>query len=181
MRFTILSLGLLAAVGAVRADEKKIDLKDVPPGVLAAVKARFPEGKVTRAAKEEEDHEVIYEIALMDKDAGVDVAVSAKGKILEVERTIDPGKLPAAVAAAIKAGHPGATIKKAEEVVKYESEEDDDDKKGEAKAEDDEGETFFEVVLASPGEGDVEVKVSLAGKILEEDDDEGEAARKDED
>ena len=41
MRIAILSLGLLAAVGAVRADEETIGLKDLPKAVRAAVKAKF--------------------------------------------------------------------------------------------------------------------------------------------
>jgi hypothetical protein len=157
MRIAILSLGLLAAVGAVRADEETIGLKDLPKAVRAAVKAKFPEGKVIKAAKEEDEGKTIYEVVVEEEDAKIDVAVSAKGKILEVERTIEPKELPKAVAATLKAKYPKAKIKKAERVVKYEE---------------DEEEKFFEVLLASKGKEDVEVKLSAKGKILDDKDDE---------
>lgn len=171
MRIGFLSLGVLAMLGIVRADEEKIDVKNLPAGVLAAVKAKFPEGKVTGAAKEEEDKKVIYEVSLTDQDVKIDVAVSAKGKILEVEKTIEAAKLPEAVAATLKAKYPSAKVKKAEEIAKYKD--DEDDKKGNKKEKDDEDdkpETFFELVLASPGKSDVEVKFSPQGKVIEEED-----------
>lgn len=157
MRNAILLLGLLAAVGTVRADEEKVGLKDVPKAVRAAVKDRFPEGKMTAAAKEIAEGKVVYEIVVTDDDETIDVAVSAKGKILEVEKTIPAKKLPKAVAATIAAKYPEAKIKKVEEVVKFEDDEDDEKK-------------FYEVVLASEKNGDVEVKLSPKGKILKDDD-----------
>jgi uncharacterized membrane protein YkoI len=157
MRIAILSLGLLAAVGAVRADEETIGLKDLPKAVRAAVKAKFPEGKLIKAAKEEDEGKTIYEVVVEEEDAKIDVAVSAKGMILEVERTIEPKELPKAVAATLKSKYPKAKIKKAERVVKYEE---------------DEEEKYFEVLLASKGKEDVEVKLSAKGKILDDKDDE---------
>jgi hypothetical protein len=168
VRTAVLSLSLIVAVGSVRAGEDKIDVKNLPPAVLAAVKAKFPEAQVTAAGKEEEDHKVTYEVTLMDHGARVDVAVSAKGRIIKVEKTIDAKKLPEAVAATIKARYPDATIKRAEEVAKYE--EDEDDKPGTKQKHDDEDhkpETIFEVVLASAGKSDVEVRLSPKGAILE--------------
>jgi Putative beta-lactamase-inhibitor-like, PepSY-like len=163
MRIAILSMGLLAAVGAVRADEETIGLKDLPKAVRAAVKAKFPEGKVIKAAKEEDEGKTIYEVVVEEEDAKIDVAVSAKGKILEVERTIEPKELPKAVAATLKAKYPRAKIKKAERVVKYEE---------------DEEEKFFEVLLASKGKEDVEVKLSAKGKVLDDKDDEEDVDKK---
>jgi Putative beta-lactamase-inhibitor-like, PepSY-like len=171
MRIAILSVGLLAAIGTVRADEEKIDVKDLPKPVLASVKAKFPEGKVIGAAKEEEGGKLIYEVALTDADTKIDVAVSAKGKILEVEKTIEAKTLPKAVAAALAAKYPNAKIKKAEEIVKYEENDDEDGDKNAKDSEHDKHEKSFEVVLAVEGKGDVEVKLSPAGKILAEEDD----------
>ena len=160
MRAAIVSLGLLAAISPARADEEAIKVKDLPKVVLDAVKARFPGAEVTGAAREEEDNKLTYEVVLKDQGAPVDVAVSPKGKILEVERTIPTGTLPAAVAAAIQARYPRAEIKKAEQVIKYEE--------GEGE------EQFFEVVLSVPGRDSVEVKLSPKGKILDEEEGKGE-------
>jgi hypothetical protein len=164
MRATIASLGLLAALGTTQAGEEKIDLKKLPPGVLAAVRAKFPEGKLTGAAKEEEDRKVIYEVTLTDHDAKVDVAVSPKGKILEVEKVVAVGKLPQAVAATIKTQYPRAKITKSEEVIKYE--------------EDEEEERFYEVILSIEGKDSIEVKLSPKGKVLDDEGDDDENDKK---
>jgi hypothetical protein len=98
------------------------------------------------------------------------VAVSAKGKILEIEKTVEPSRLPEAVASAIKAKYPNAKIKKAEEITKYKDDEDDKAEAKKDKDDDDKSEKAFEVVLTPEGKSDVEVKLSPQGKILEEED-----------
>jgi hypothetical protein len=157
MKVAILSLSLIVAAGSARADEDNIAVEDLPKAVAAAVKAKFPKGKITKAAKEEEGGKTTYEVVVKVEDKTLDVAVSAKGKLLEVEQAIAAEKLPKAVASAIKAKYPKAKIKKAEQVVRFEE---------------DEEETVFEVVLASKGKADSEVKVSPKGKILDDEDDE---------
>ena len=168
MKFAILSVGLLIT-GLARADEQKIEVKDLPKPVLAAIKAKFPEAKVTGAAKEEADGKTVYEVAIKDDDETADLAVSPKGKILEVEKSIAAKKLPSAITTALEAKYPKAKIKKAEVVVKYEEDEDDEEEK------------TFEVILAAPGKEDVEVKLSPKGKILDdgEEEDEDEKGKKD--
>jgi len=151
--------GLLGLVSAARADEEKVPLKDVPRTVLDAVKARFPGAELTGAAKETEDGKTTYEVALKEKDRNVDVALTAEGKIVEIEREIAAGALPKAVAAAIEAKYPKATVKKAEEIVEF-----DGGKESRS----------YEVVLAV-AKKTLEVKLSPEGKVLkEEDDDEAE-------
>ena len=153
----------------LRADEESIKVSDLPKAVAAAVKAKYPNGKMTKAAKEEEDGKTTYEVAVETEGKKLDVAVSAKGKILEVEETITAETLPEAVVAAIKAKYPEAKIKKAEKISKFEE---------------DEEEKLFEVVLATEGKADVEVKVTPNGKINkdgedEEDDKPGKKKQKD--
>lgn len=158
MNLAILSIATLVA-GLAPASEEKIKVKDLPQPVLAAVKAKFPEAKVTAAAKEESKGKTIYEVAIEDDDATIDLSVTPKGKIREVEKTIAAAKLPKAVKATLDAKYSKAKIKKAEEVIKYE---------------DDEEEKTFEVVLATEGKDDVEVKLSPKGKILDGEDEEEE-------
>lgn len=164
MKVAILSLGVFVLGGiVVRADEETIAVKDLPKAVTAAVQAKFPKGKLTSASKEEEDGKTVYEVALEDNGTKVDVAVSAKGKILEIEKAIATTSLPPAVLAAIQAKYPKAKVKAAEEVAEFEE------------GEEDEGpETFYEVDLSIAGKPSLEVKVSPKGKIIEEEDDEEE-------
>ncbi len=158
LRITILSMGLLVT-GALsdRADEQSIKVSELPKAVAAAVKARYPKCEMTKAAKEEEKGKTTYEVAIEIEGRKLDVAVSDKGKILEVEEAIAADSLPTEVASSIKAKYPLAKIKKAEQISKFE---------------DDEEEKLFEIVLASEGKADVEVTVTPKGKIVEDKEDE---------
>jgi hypothetical protein len=118
---SILPLVLVALVAPSRGDEQKIPLGDVPKVVLDAIKAKFPAAELKKAAKEVEDGKTTYEISLKDKTTDVDVAVSAEGKILEIERAIDPKDLPRKVKDAIEAKYPKATVKKAEVLIEFEN------------------------------------------------------------
>ena len=51
------ALVVLSAVAVVRADEEKIELDKVPKPVLDAVKKKFPDAKLTGAAKEKDGDE----------------------------------------------------------------------------------------------------------------------------
>ena len=155
---SMVALGLLALAGLAAADEDIIPLKDVPRAVLDAVKAKFPGVELTGASKETEDGRTTFEIVLKEKGRNVDVALTAAGKILEIETEVSPKDLPRAVASAIATKYPKVTIKKAEEIVEFEEGEE---------------EKSFEVLLDTGAKKTLEVKLSPAGKILNtEDDDE---------
>jgi hypothetical protein len=116
---SILLLALAALVAAAPGDEQKIPLGDVPKVVLDAVRAEFPAAELKETVKETEEGKTTYEVSLEDKGADVDVAVSADGKIVEVERALDQEVLPKAVKEAIEAKYPKATAKKAEERTQF--------------------------------------------------------------
>jgi hypothetical protein len=149
---TLLSaLGLLALTGAAQADEEKISVKDLPRAVLKAVKTKFPGAEIKEAAEEEDDEgETRYEVSLEFKGHAFDVALEPNGKIVEVEKAIDPEDLPRAVKKALAAAHPKAKIEKAEEVSKA----------GRA--------PYYEVVIKS------EVAFTATGKLVEAEADEEE-------
>lgn len=151
-------LGLLvaaAAAGSAHADEQKVELKDVPPAVQAAVKARFPKGTMSEASKEEEKGKTVYEVEVKDGDAEYDVAASADGKILEVEKEVEIAALPKAITAAVEAKYPGATIKEAEALLIP-------DKAGSTDTE------SYELAVTLSTKKTRELKVSPEGKILED-------------
>jgi hypothetical protein len=118
---SILPLALMVVVVASsRGDEQKIPLGDVPKAVVDAVKVKFPAAELKEAAKEVEDGKTTYELSLEDKGINVDVAVTAEGKILEIERAVDPQDLPKKVKDAIEAKYPKATVRKAEVMTEVE-------------------------------------------------------------
>ncbi len=148
----MVGLGMLALVTSLWAagDEEKIPLDQVPEKVIAAVKEKFPDGKLTGAEKEKENGEVFYEIALKDKDQKIEVLCKPDGTIVEIEKEIAAKDLPEAVTKAIEEKYPKATLKKAEEVFKKDKLE------------------YYEVVLVTAKKKTVEVEVAPEGKILKE-------------
>lgn len=152
-----MGITLLALSAPVRAKEVDVPLDQVPKAVLDAIKAKFPHAKLTGAEKETDDGKTTYEVSLEHKEREYSVAVTADGRITEIEREIDIKDLPKAVSDAIKKKYPGAKLEKAEEVAA-------DDK------------TTYEVVVEKSGDKDIEVTVDATGKIvkeepIEEDDD----------
>jgi hypothetical protein len=170
VRVAIVSLGLLVAVGSsIRVEDETIKVSDLPKAVTAALKAKYPKGELTKAVKEEEDGKTVYEVVVANEGEKLEVAVSASGKLLEVEQAIAAEKLPSAVTTAIKAKYPEAKIKKAEQIVKFEGDSGQEREKS------------FEVVLAAEGKADFEVEVSAAGKIIEDAEDDKPDKKKEKD
>jgi uncharacterized membrane protein YkoI len=66
-------------------DEIPIDLKDVPPNVMASAKAAKPGIEFTKAWKEMENGALIYELSGRVGGEEFEVEVSPDGKVLEIE------------------------------------------------------------------------------------------------
>lgn len=146
----VASIVLVVLAGVVgRADEEKVALNKVPKAAIEAVKAKFEGAKLVSASTEKADGKVVYEISLKHKGHNVDVTVTADGKIVSCEKSIDAKELPKAVRQAVKAKYPKAKIKLAEEIT--------------------EGEKIsYEVLLATADKTEVEVVLDPEGKILKE-------------
>jgi hypothetical protein len=112
------TLGVALSLSTARAlaDEEDVPVDKLPKAVVKAIKAKFPEAKIEEAVKEEEDGKTLYELTIEDDDEDLSVTVTAKGKILEVEREIDPDDLPEFVEDAIEAKYGDVEIEKVEEV-----------------------------------------------------------------
>ena len=147
---------------AVRADEEKVPLKDLPKAVADAVKKKFPKAKVVSASKEIEDEKTLYEVTLKDGEQNVQVTATPEGKIVEIEKEIAAKDLPKEVTEALDEKYPKATIKKVEEVI--------------ATGKD----LAYEVLLVTKDKKTVEVKFDAKGKVLkvENKDDEKEEGKK---
>jgi uncharacterized membrane protein YkoI len=152
------------------ADEEKVALDKLPKAVLDTVKARFPKAELLGAAKEKEDGKILYEVAIKDQGAKIDVILTAEGAITLFEKEIAAKDLPKAVTKALEEKYPKAAYKKIEEVTKVEN-------KSEKLA-------YYEVLLVTPAKKRGEVQVDASGKIVNEeqkknDKDDGQKGNKD--
>jgi uncharacterized membrane protein YkoI len=141
-------LGVLAGALA-RADEEKVPLDKVPKAVLDAVKAKFEGAELKSASTEKEGDKVIYEITLKHQGHSIDVSLTADGKIVSIEKTIERKDLPKPVAEALDAKYPKATIKLVEEVTEGDK-------------------VNYEVLLVTADKKEVEVVFDPSGKVVKE-------------
>ena len=141
--------GLLLWASTAAAKEEEIPLDKLPKPVVDAVRARFPHAELVEAAKETEDDETIYEVALKHKGKSYDVSLTPEGKITEIERAIEFKELPKPAAKAIEGKYPKATVKMTEEVTK-------DDK------------VTYEALIVTTDKKTLEVVFDPQGKFIEE-------------
>ena len=157
-------LSLLGALTPAQADEKKIEVSELPKVVVKAAMKAFPEAKIVGAAKETEDGETIFEVMMKLDGKSIDLAIDDEGEIEEIEKEIEVEDLPRAVIKAARKRFPEGKIAKVEEVS------DEDDK------------VVYELAIEIKGGKTVEVIMSPNGKILEdeheEDDEKEEKAKK---
>jgi Putative beta-lactamase-inhibitor-like, PepSY-like len=141
----------LIAFGISVADDKaeKIAPDKLPKAVADAIKARFPEGKITSAEKENEDGKVVYDIELTSGGLKYEMDIHEDGTIAEIEKEIK--EVPAAITKAIEGKYPKAKIVEVMEVNKLK------DKK--------ETPEHYEVTIENEGKKS-EVIVSLDGKSV---------------
>lgn len=148
---------LLSSGAGVYADEETLALDKVPKPVLEAARARFKDAVMTGAAKERDNGKLIYEVSLKDKGQAVDVMFSPNGEILEIERAIAAGDLPAAVAQALQGKYPKATYEKVEEVIEVKNRE--------------EKLAYYEALVTIVERDKRKVKLTPEGKILSDKED----------
>lgn len=107
-------LTLVTNAAYAEAPEHPVDA--VPPGVLAAIEARWPGAKVAEA---EPEHGKL-ELEVHPTDGGaLEVIVDEAGTIIEVHEEKSDGQrmgeLPQAIRTAVEARWPGSTLEEAEE------------------------------------------------------------------
>jgi uncharacterized membrane protein YkoI len=137
------------ATAFVAADEKPVEVKDLPKVVVDAVKKRFPAGEIKKAALESEDDETNYEIELVSEGKNVSVVVDDDGDVLEIETELAVADLPVAVTEAVAKKFPNTTVKSAELLIAIEDKE--EERKYELQVAYADG-TSFEIVAEPDGE-----------------------------
>ena len=115
----VLGLGLVGLAAAQdKPKDQAVDLKVLPPPVLKAFKAAYPNAVIKGASKEVEKGMIQYEVESVDGKLNRDLLYMADGKVIEIEETIAPENLPAPVKQTLAKDYPGATVLKAEILTK---------------------------------------------------------------
>lgn len=142
---------LLAGATAARGEQEQVEVAKLPPPVLKAVKAKFPESQLESALKEIEGKEFVYEVCLKCKRREMYVLVDPEGNILEIDKVISEKELPGAVVATLKKKYAEAKVSTAEEILIGE-------------------EISYSVLLKFGPKRTLHVHLDPKGKVLEEND-----------
>jgi hypothetical protein len=103
----------------VWAGEEKVPIDKLPKEVVKAVEAKFPKIKMEKAVKSTTDGKTTYEVTLKSGAYGIDVTVTAEGKITQIEKEMAFKDLPMPVLGAFQLRYRGtATVKRVEELTK---------------------------------------------------------------
>ena len=111
-------LSIAVLIAAARADEIRITVDKLPKPVVDAVKAKFPDAKLTGTEKETKGDKVYFEVEFTTKGKSAEMLLTPEGKIVSIEKEIEAKDLPKAVSAAVDARFPKATVRKVEEETK---------------------------------------------------------------
>jgi hypothetical protein len=138
-----------------KKDENEIPLNQVPEQVKEAATKYLGSLESCEVKKEIEKDVTIYEVKIEKEEKETSAEFTEAGEILELEKEIQPSKLPESVISKIKAEYPGTKIKEATEKQKFE--------KGVAK-----GELSYEVEVVLKKE----IEITATGQIIPQDDEE---------
>jgi Putative beta-lactamase-inhibitor-like, PepSY-like len=118
--FILFLLGLFVMSSCLissNAQEKKIDIKDLPAKVLASFQKSYPKAEIKDASKETERGKIYYEIESVEGSINRDVTYLEDGTLAELETTIQFNEVPSVVKKSLKKNYPKAEVLKSEKVV----------------------------------------------------------------
>ena len=125
----------------------------VPPNVLSALTAKFPQAKIEKWTRETEEGKAVYDIEFTQAGKKFEADIFADGAIHNWEQEVAAGDLPAAVVQTVARQFPNAAMKEIMAVTAMTN--------GNEKLE------GYEIVVQRPHKRDVEMTVAPDGKILE--------------
>jgi hypothetical protein len=141
------------AGSAARAQDEKVAPEKLPQKVKETLMARFPGAKIVVATKTKENNETVYDIEMTKDGKKHELDAREDGTIVNFENEIAVKDLPKAVADAVRAKHPDATITEAMETMVIKEGKDVVDE--------------YEVLIVTADKKEVELTVSPDGKRIE--------------
>jgi uncharacterized membrane protein YkoI len=153
----IFSATLMA--GVCGAAEEKIKSEELPNAVTEALRVRFPDLKITSAAKETNSAgKTVYDVELKSKNRKFETDIKEDGTMLEVEKEVSPKHWMPALTSTVQAKYPSAKIKEVMEVCKVNGKEEIPD--------------HFEITVETADKKSAELLTTLSGKAMKEEKDE---------
>jgi hypothetical protein len=156
------SLGVAGGCASIRhhdenggkSEAKTMKDADVPAAVRDSVHKRFSGAQVTSVERENENGMVIYDYELKQNGKKYEADVKEDGTILEVEKQLQGSEIPSSIQTAVSSKYPRATITEVMEVDKVSNGQENKD--------------HYEATITPAGGKEMDVNVSLDGKLQED-------------
>ena len=145
-RSLLATIPVILLATTVRADEKRIALKDAPAAVQQAIAAHSQGGTLRGVSTEISGGKRVYEAELVVGGRTKDVTFDAAGAVVSTEDEIPIDQVPAPVRAALVKAAGAGTVKRVEAVTEH-------------------GATFYEAEIVTGGRTS-EVTLDAAGRPL---------------
>jgi uncharacterized membrane protein YkoI len=146
MKPIYVAVAISALVASLAAQEKKVNMQDLPAAVQQAIKDYSKDAKIRGLATEMEKGKSVYEAELTVGGHSKDVTFDGDGHVLSVEEETPLAAIPAPARAAIERLAGQGKIGEVETVTEG-------------------GKTFYEAQLTTAGKKS-EVKVDAAGAVV---------------
>ncbi len=114
---SILSFLFLSTISLL-AQEKKIDIKDLPKAVTESFHKSYPKAEIKGAATEKENGNTYYEVESIEGDQQRDILYKKDGTVAEIEENISNANIPDFVKTSVMKKYSNGKIKKAEKLTK---------------------------------------------------------------
>ncbi|MEO7157651.1 MAG: PepSY-like domain-containing protein [Vicinamibacterales bacterium] len=108
---------ILAAASAVAAEQVPKTANSLPAAIATAFKAAYPKATIRGVSQEKYAGKDAYEVESVENGKARDLIYLVDGTVAVIEEEIAASDLPPAVAAAIKADYPTASITRYERAV----------------------------------------------------------------
>jgi uncharacterized membrane protein YkoI len=134
-----------AAAGLLRASERRVQMKDLPPAVRQTVLEKTKGLTILKVEEEVTNGQTFYEVETEVNGESRDIKIDSSGAVVEMEQEIALDAVPEAARTAIEREAGDATIERVESVT-------------------DDGVTVYEVTLKKDGKKS-EIVVTSEGKL----------------
>lgn len=149
-----LSIYFLSSPPCPAQEKKNAARVSLPAKVADAFKTRFPHAVIAKKTREEEKGRIVYDIEFRQKGVKLEADYREEGTLLNWERAIGAGRLPAAVRIAAEQKYPKEVLKEIMAVTEV--------------REGKETLAGYEILLVAAGGKKHEITIAPDGKILEE-------------
>lgn len=148
------ALFMLIGTSQVSTQEEAVSQDKIPKVVMDALLARFPRAKIDQCTRAREGDDIVYDIEFRQEGRKCEADIKANGAYINFEQAVESKDLPKSVSSAIRKRYPKSTLKEIMEEREVKGTE--------------ERLSAYEVVLETSNKGEVEVRVSPQGRILED-------------